>query len=342
MNKEINGNTCKPFDLDVEISSDLNMIPELAKKAEEFGYDGIFVNETKHDAFVQATLVSVNTRKIKVGTGIAVAFPRSPTVTAYSAWDIQKLSGGRFILGLGSQVKGHIERRFGLKWESPVEKMREYILAIRSIWDNWQGGKKLDFSGKFYRINLMTDFFNPGRIPNPAIPIFLACVNQRMYKLGYEICDGILVHPFHTEKYLETMLNSLKNISRQRKNGFTISVSCFVATGENEEEINKERRIVKKHIAFYASARTYSNVLKQHGLESLSNELHKLSIEGKWEEMEKMITDEILELFLVSGKVNEVSEAIIKRYAGKIHRLRFYSPFDGREKWKKIIQKFES
>jgi probable F420-dependent oxidoreductase len=331
--------------IDTEIScSDISKVSRLAMKAERIGYDGIFVNETKHDPFIQAALVSTNTRKVEIGTSIAVAFARSPTLTAYSAWDIQKLSHGRFILGLGSQVKGHIERRFGMKWESPIPKMREYIEVVKSVWNSWQNGTKLDYSGRFYKVNLMTEFFSPGKIENPSIPIYLACVNRGMASLAGKLCDGVHIHPLHTERYLkEEIIPSIKmGMFKAGRKNISIAVSTFAAVGKEKKQIDRAVEQVRSHVAFYASTRSYSLVLEKHGFLELSKELHRLSLQGKWDDMRRLVSDDLLELFLVKGNYKEVAREIKDKYEGYVDRVRLYFPFDGDDNWKEFVAEFRS
>ena len=178
----------------------------LSKKAEQFGFDCFWVNETKHDPFVQLALAARSTNRIALGTSIALAFTRSPTTLAYTAWDLQSLSDGRLILGLGSQVKGHVERRFGMKWEAPAPKMRDEVLAMKAVWESWQGGKRLDYQGRFFKLDLMTPFFSPGPVRHPAIPIYVAGVNEGMCRVAGEVADGLHVHPLHTVRYLKEVV----------------------------------------------------------------------------------------------------------------------------------------
>ena len=194
------------IDAEVGVSSPAE-VAELARKAEVYGFDCFWVNETKHDPFIQLALAATSTAKVELGTSIALAFTRSPTTLAYTAWDLQSVSKGRLILGLGSQVKGHIERRFGMKWEAPAHKMKEVILALRSIWGSWQAGTKLDFRGRFFRLDLMTPFFNPGPIDHPAIPVYVAAVNREMCRVAGEVADGLHVHPLHTVRYLREVIH---------------------------------------------------------------------------------------------------------------------------------------
>ena len=193
------------IDAEVAVNNPLE-VAELSRKSEAFGFDCFWVNETKHDPFLQLAIASQSTSKIGLGTSIALAFTRSPTTLAYTAWDLQKISAGRLILGLGSQVKGHVERRFGMPWEPPAPKMKEVVLALRSVWRSWQEGSKLDFQGRFFRIDLMTPFFSPGRVEHPNIPIYVAGVNEGMCRVAGAVAEGLHVHPLHTVRYLREVM----------------------------------------------------------------------------------------------------------------------------------------
>lgn len=322
----------------------LGDVPELAGKAEEFGFDCLWVNETKHDPFVQLALASSSTHTISLGSSIALAFTRSPTTTAYSAWDLQALSGGRLILGLGSQVKGHIERRFGMKWESPEPKMREVIAVLRSVWRNWQKGDRLDFHGRFFTLDLMTPFFNPGPIEHPEIPIYIAGVNRRMYRLVGEVADGLHVHPLHTVEYLrQVMIPALSKglaATGRKREGVTVAASVFAAVGENELQIRNVKELIKKQIAFYASTRTYRKVMEFHGWGDVSERLHERSINGNWDGMESEISEDILDKFAVEGSWTDIGDVMKKRYSGLVDRVRLYLPFDGSPNWRTMVSGF--
>jgi len=319
-------------------------IPELARKAEKFGFDCLWVNETKHDPFVQLTLASSTTHSISLGSSIALAFTRSPTTIAYSAWDLQALSGGRLILGLGSQVKGHIERRFGMKWESPGPKMREVIAVLRSVWRNWQKEEKLDFHGNFFTLDLMTPFFNPGPIEHPEIPIYIAGVNRGMYRLVGEVGDGLHVHPLHTVEYLrQVMIPALSKglaASERKRKDVAIAASVFAAVGENEVQIRNMKELIKKEIAFYASTRTYRKVMEFHGWGDVSERLHEHSIKGNWDGMGSEISEEILDEFAVEGSWADLGDVMKKRYSGLVGRVRLYLPFDGNPNWRTMVNGF--
>ena len=244
--------------MDVEVSADSPAdVGVLSKKAEEYGFDCLWVNETKHDPFVQLALAVAETKSINVGTSIALAFTRSPTTLAYAAWDLQRLSSGRLILGLGTQVKGHIERRFGMKWEPPVPKMRDVVLAIRSVWRSWQTGEPLDYRGTHFKLDLMTPFFSPGPVESPRIPIYIAGVNGLMCRLSGELADGLHVHPLHTVRYLREVVHPAlaKGLEKgkRKKEDVSVAASVFAAVGDTQEEIHSVREAYRGQIAFYAS-----------------------------------------------------------------------------------------
>lgn len=332
--------------LDVDIfSHSPSEAPSLAKKAEDFGFDCAWFSETQHDPFVQLAISAVATKRIKLGTSIALAFTRSPTTLAYTAWDLQALSNGRLILGLGSQVKGHIERRFGMKWESPAAKMKEVVTALRAVWKSWQDGSKLDFQGRFYKLDLMTPFFSPGTIGWPEIPVYVAGVNERMCAVAGEVADGLHVHPLHTPRYLREVIapalsRGLAKANRARRD-FVVAASVFVAVGSDRDEINGMKEFYRNQIAFYASTRSYRKVMELHGWGDVCDRLHALSVSGKWEKMGELITDDVLREFVVEATWDEAAEALNSRYRGLVERVRLYRPFDGGEEWGKIVSEFD-
>ncbi|HXW36462.1 MAG TPA: TIGR03617 family F420-dependent LLM class oxidoreductase [Nitrososphaerales archaeon] len=331
--------------IDAEFAlGDPSDVPALAKRAEDIGFDAFWVNETKHDPFIELALAAQSTRRISIGSSIALAFTRSPMELAYSAWDIQGLSNGRMILGLGTQVKGHIERRFGLKWESPRRKMREVVLALKSIWNTWQTGERLDFKGRFYNLDLMTPFFSPGRISNPRIPVYIAGVNRGMCTLAGEVGDGLHVHPLHTVRYLrEEVLPSLERglkSSGRERDDFEVAASVFAAPGRDRAESSRLREELRGQIAFYASTRTYRQVMDLHAWGETADRLHELSMAGRWEEMGREVNDEMLSEFVVDGRWEEIGSRIRERYSGIADRVRLYVPFDGNEGWGKVVTGF--
>ena len=312
---------------------DLKTVTEQARHAEAIGYDCLWTSETQHDPFLPLAVAASTTSKIQLGTSIAVAFSRSPMTIAYTAWDLQKASKGRFILGLGSQVKAHILRRFSMKFESPGPKLREVVLALRAIWDCWQNGTPLNFDGRFYKFSLMTPFFNPGPIEHPRIPTYIAGVNAHMCRTAGEVCDGLHVHPFHTTKYLREFVHPAVNeglkASGRSRDEFTYATACFVVIGDTEQERNRKAEAVRQHIAFYASTRTYEPVLAAHGWESLSPELHHRSLEGDWKRMAQLITDEMLDEIAVCGTYESIGKKLREKYAGLLDRITLYQPYEG-------------
>jgi probable F420-dependent oxidoreductase len=313
------------------LTHELTSIPAYARKVEAIGYDCLWSAETKHDPFLPLAVAATVTSTVKLGTSIAVAFPRSPMITAHIAWDLQKASDGRFILGLGSQVKGHNERRFSVKYEAPAAKMREIVLALRAIWDCWQNGTKLNFKGQFYRFDLMTPFFNPGPIGHAHIPVYIAGVNEYMCRVAGEVADGLHVHPFNSPKYLRESVHpwveaGLRTSGRSRKD-FAYATSTFAVVGDTEAELATARQSVKQQIAFYASTRTYEPVLAAHGWKDLTPHLHRKSVEGDWKGMAELITDEMVDTYAVTGTYADIGRKIRERYAGLLDRTSLYQPY---------------
>lgn len=315
--------------------------PALARAAEEIGFDALWTSETQHEPFLPLAIAAEHTSRIELGTSIAVAFPRSPTVLAHIAWDLANASKGRFILGLGTQVKAHIERRFGMTWEAPAKKLREMILAMRAIWDSWQGDGKINFRGEFYKITLMTPFFNPGPIDYPNIPIYIAGVNEHLCRVAGELCQGFHVHPFHTAKYIREIV--LPNIERgaadahRTRADVQLSSAVFVASDETEREA------VRAQISFYASTPTYRTVLEAHGLGEVNQQLGALAARGKWDDMPALISDEILNQVAIIAPLDEIPARIEARYTGLLDRITFYAPFspDDADKWKRLVKAFK-
>lgn len=311
---------------------DLRGVPEYARRMESVGYDCLWTSETQHEPFLPLAVAATATTSMKLGTSIAVAFPRSPMVIAYTAWDIQKASAGRFILGLGSQVRAHNQRRFSVKFEAPGPKLREVVLALQAIWECWQKGTPLRFKGQFYTFDLMTPFFNPGPIANPKIPVYIAGVNRYMCKMAGEVCDGLHVHPFNTPKYLREYVHpaveeGLRMSGRSRAD-FTYATSSFVIVGDTEQERARNAEAVRQQIAFYASTRTYEAVLAAHGWEGVGPELHEKSLQGDWGGMAQLITDEMLDTIAVSGTYETIGVKLRARYAGLLDRIALYQPYE--------------
>ena len=321
----------------------LSAVSETARAAETIGFDALWTTETQHDPFLPCTLIAEHTSELNFGTAIAVSFARSPANLAYTAWDLAAQSSGRFILGLGTQVKAHIERRFGVPWpESPVKKLREQIEVIRAMWDNWQNGTKLNYRGEYYKITLMSPFFNAGAIEHPNIPIYIAGVNTGLAKLAGETCEGFHAHPFNTPRYLKEVIlpaieEGAKRTNRKR-NDVSVSVTAFIAT--SPEEMN----FARAQVAFYASTPSYRPVMDLHGWSSVAETLSKHAAKGEWHEMPMLITDEMLSEFCLVTEEDKMSDELKKRYNGVADRLTLYTPFVAGEKdewWKRIKNGFE-
>jgi len=313
-----------------EIMLDLASVGRNAKLVEEIGYDGMVVEETKDDPYVLMALAAQATTKLKIATSVAMAFPRSPTVTAMSAWTLQKLSGGRFTLGLGTQVKAHIERRFGLPWSPAGPWIREYVHAVRAVWDCWQTGAKLDVKGPHYTINLMVPLFNPGPIEHPTIPIQLAAVNPLMSQIVGEVADGLRAHPVCTPSYIAEVMLPAVRIGAARAGRslekFQVCMKPLVATAANEEELAKKVVDVRARISFYASTPQYRAAFAHHGLGELADELKLLSRAQRWEEMPRFITDDILHTFVTVGTYDQIASKLGERYGGVVTHCEFSIP----------------
>ena len=309
----------------------LRAVADEARRAEAMGFGCLWSAETKHDPFLPLAVAAVNTERLQLGTAIAVAFPRSPMVLAHTAWDLQKASGGRFALGLGTQVKAHNERRFAVRWEPPGPRLREVVLALRAIWECWQNGTPLDFRGASYRFDLMTPFFNPGPIEHPRIPIYLAAVNPYMCRLAGELGDGIHIHSFHSAKYLREVIHPAmaegRRASGRSTRAFTVRASTMVVLGDTPEEVERNRQAVKQQIAFYASTRTYQAVLAVHGLDHLVPQLHAKSLAGDWKGMADLISDEALDHFAVTATWETLGAKLRERYDGICDRTQLYPSF---------------
>jgi probable F420-dependent oxidoreductase len=328
--------------VDGGIGGDLRAAGAAAAEQEGRGYDGLWTAETSHDPFFPLLLASQSTTRVELGTGIAVAFARSPMNLANIAWDLQAASEGRFILGLGSQIKPHITKRFSMPWSKPAARMRELILAIRAIWAAWNDGTKLDFQGDFYTHTLMTPFFDPGPNPHGNAKIFLAGVGELMTEVAGEVCDGFLCHGFTTEQYLrEVTLPALERGAA--KGGRTladieISGPAFVVTGTTEEEMARSVAGTKQQIAFYGSTPAYRPVLELHGWGGLQDDLNKMSKEGRWKEMGDLITDDILHTFAVVAEPERLADGIRARYGDIVTRLSFYAPYaSDPDRWQQVM-----
>lgn len=318
--------------LDVSLTGgDLRAAAEAARRYEEVGVGGLWSSETQHDPFLSLGAAALTTTRVRLGTSVAIAFARSPMVLAYTAWDLQRSSGGRFVLGLGTQVKAHNERRFSVPWSAPVPRLREVVGALRAIWRAWQDRTRLEFVGNHYRLDLMTPFFDPGPIEHPRIPIFLGAVNEAMCRLAGEVADGLHVHSFHSPRYIaERVLPAAQAglaASGRSRADLTLHARVFTIVGDTEAERERTRAAVRQQIAFYASTRTYQPVLAVHGWESLTPRLHELSGRGEWKAMADLITDEMLDAYAVTGTYEDIGEKVRRRYEGLLDRVSFYRTF---------------
>jgi probable F420-dependent oxidoreductase len=309
----------------------LRNIADTARAAESLGFAGLWTSETKHDSFLPLAIAADATENIELGTSVAIAFSRSPMEVAQTAWDLQDLSGGRLILGLGTQVKAHIKRRFSMPWDRPVARLGEYVLALRAIWQSFQTEGSLNFQGAFYKHTLMTPFFNPGPIEYPEIPVHIAGVNTRLATLAGELCDGFHVHPFHTPEYVRRTLEpaiaeGAKKVGRD-PGEVELVTSVFVVTGENAAEVEEQREKTRAQISFYASTPTYRTVLEAHGWEDVGIKVGELARDKKWDEMPKLITDEMLRTFAVEAAPKEIGPVLRERYEGLTGRVALYVPF---------------
>ena len=309
------------------LTEDLSRVGDIARRAVAGGYDGLWTAETQHDPFLPLVLAAEHSETLELGTGIAVAFARNPMTLAHLAWDLQNFSEGRFILGLGSQIKAHIRLRFSMEWSKPAARMREMILAIRAIWRAWGQGTPLDFKGEFYTHILMTPFFDPGPQPFGSPPIYLAAVGPHMTRVAGEVADGLLAHGFTTESYLrEVTLPTLAegaNRAGRSVDEVVVSLPVFVVTGANDQETAVSRDAVRQQIAFYGSTPAYRGVLEHHGWGDLQTDLTRMSKRGSWEEMAALIDDDILYTFAVVGSPAEVGPMIYQRYGDVADRVSF-------------------
>jgi probable F420-dependent oxidoreductase len=322
----------------------LRQVPEFAQAADQMGFDALWVSETQHSPFLPCALIAEHTQRIGFGTAIAVAFARSPATMAYTAWDLADASKGRFILGLGTQVKAHIVRRFGMLWpESAVGKLREQIAALRAIWHTWSSGEALNFRGEHYKLTLMSPFFTPPPIQHPDIPIYIAGVNTGLARLAGEAADGFHVHPLHSMRYLEEVIlpaieQGASKAGRTRQD-VKITVTAFVVTSPEEE------MFVRSQISFYASTPSYRAVMDLHGWQDVAERLSGLAAHGQWAEMPGLIDDQILSAFAVRSQPGDLPSALKEKYQGVADRLGLYIPYAPGERddlWRGLLKELRS
>jgi probable F420-dependent oxidoreductase len=327
------------------VRTSLADVPERAQALEAAGYDGIYTFEGPHDPFFPLLLAAEHTSRVELSTAIAIGFARNPMTLANIGYDLQLASKGRFILGLGTQVKPHIEKRFSMPWSKPAARMREMTLAIRAIWANWQDGTPLDFRGEFYRHTLMTPFFSPG--PNPyGLPrIFLAGVGPLMTEVAGEVADGFMIHPFATERSIRdvTIPALERGATRAGRTLADIEIAfpLMVVTGDTDEQMEQRVQALKGQLAFYGSTPAYKIVLDEHGWGDLHPELNRLSKDGHWSEMAALITDEMVDTFAVRGAPADIGKAVEHRYGDLVQRISLNAPYGaGDDLWNRVLASF--
>lgn len=324
-------------------------IPALVRASESIGFDGFWVGETNADPFAALTLAAEHSTRVTIGSAIAVAFPRTPTVLAYTAHALADLSGGRFVLGLGPQVRAHNERRFGVKWERPVAKIEESIAVMRAVWDTWQTGAPLAHRGEFYRIDLMPPFFSPAPHAFGPIPVYLAAVNPHMLRLVGRSADGAFVHALHTTRYLREVVlpnveSGLAESGRTRKD-VTINSAVFAVPMDDAAFARKAERHVRSQIAFYLSTPAYRVVAEQHGWEDIQYCLSRMARRGEWDTMADVLPESVTDEMIVRGSWAELPHMISERYHGLLDRVSYYLPFvpgEADNGWRQSIEAFAS
>jgi len=303
----------------------------LARRTEAAGYDGLWLSEVRHDPFLAATLAATVTDRLELGTSIAVAFARSPMSTAVLAHDLQALTGGRFLLGLGTQVRAHITRRFSMPWSRPAARLREYVLALRAIWRAWETGDRLDFAGEFYTHTLMPPAFVPEPHAFGPAPVLLAGVGPALTEVAGEVADGFLPHGFTTERYLRTVTRPALHRGRERSDDphapLTVCGAPMIVTGRTEQEERAAATAVRAQIAFYGSTPAYRPVLELHGWGELGDELHTLSRADRWTDLPVLIDDDVLQAFAVVARPEHVAAELARRYGDLFDRLTVSLPY---------------
>jgi probable F420-dependent oxidoreductase len=303
-----------------------------AKAAEDMGFDAAMTVETGYDPFTPLAFAALATERIELTTSVVVAFPRSPTVLASQAWGLQANSNGRFVLGLGSQVKGHNERRFGIAWSPPAPRLREYVLALRAVWRCWETGEKLRFEGAHYKLTLMTPDFSPAPTGLPMTPVTISAVGPAMLRVAGEVADGVRLHPICSRRYLEEvclprMREGMQKSGRKREH-FDIHGGGFVATGPDAAAVAKAMDWVRYRVAFYGSTRSYLPILELHGLADLGLKLHEMSVQGRWKEMAAQVSDDVVRIFAACGTYGEIVGAVEQRFGGAADTIELTFPPD--------------
>jgi probable F420-dependent oxidoreductase len=305
-------------------------IPQAARDAEAAGFDALMTVELGHDPLTPLAVAALETSRVELTPSVVVAFPRSPTTLAQQAWDLHANSNGRFVLGLGSQVKGHNERRFGIPWTPPAPRMRDYVQALRAVWAAWQTRGKLNFDSPHYKLTLMTPDFSPEPTGLPMVPVTVAAVGEAMLRVAGQVGDGVRLHPLCSRKYLEQvclphMMEGMRRSGRSRLN-FDVHGGGFVCTGPDEAAVALEMEKARRRIGFYGSTRTYLPILALHGLEDLGGKLHRMSVEGRWDRMAAEVPDDTVRIFAACGTYDGLAHAIADRFGGLADSIDLHFP----------------
>lgn len=309
---------------------DIGRFAELARVAEDVGLGAVLVEETKDDPFQLLALGATTTSRIQLGTSVAIATPRSPTVTALSAWSLQKLSGGRFLLGLGTQVRAHVERRYGTPWSAPAPWMRDYVNATRAVWDCWQNGTPLDFESEHYNLNLMVPLFDPGPIEHPDIPIHIAAIGPNMCALAGEVADGVRLHPTCNTKFIDEQVlpNLARGAARTNRDVDEVEVCMkpLIGTAPTEERLERVIETVRARVAFYLSTPSYRRTFELHDWLDVARQASELARAQRWDELPSLVSDDMLQTVATIGTFDEIADRINERYAGRVDRIEFSTP----------------
>lgn len=308
---------------------------EQVREAASLGYDTVVAVETQHDPFLMLAVAAQEPSTLELATGIALAFTKSPVATAYTAWDLQRMSGGRLVLGLGSQVKGHITRRFGMPFTKPAQRMKDYVGAMRACWNTWQTGAPLDFQSEHYNLSLMTPNFAPPPLKNPHIPVLIAAVQEHMLQVAGEVCDGVRLHGICTRRYLDEIAfpNLRKGFAKSGRlatewESFQISGGGFLCVAPDNDSLARAVEKMKETIAFYGSTRSYRASFELDGWADRAEQLHRLSVQQKWSEMPKLVSEEMVNAFAAVGTYRDIAAVMRKRFAG-VNRLECEIPIQG-------------
>jgi probable F420-dependent oxidoreductase len=313
-----------------ETPLDIRDVARLAQVAEDVGIGAVLVEETKDDPFQLLALAATSTSRVQLGTSVAIATPRSPTVTAMSAWSLQKLSQGRFILGLGTQVRAHVERRYGIAWSAPAPWMRDYVNAVRAVWGCWQNGTPLDFRSDRYNLNVMVPLFNPGPIEQPDIPIHLAAIGANMCAVAGEVADGVRLHPVCTPRFIDEQV--LPNLARgadranREVDDVEVCMKPLIGTAPTDEELQRVTATVRARVAFYLSTPSYRPTFEIHDWGDVAVRASELSRARRWDELPPLVSDEMLHTVATIGTFDEIAAKLNDRYSSRVDRIEFSTP----------------